>query len=279
MPLRGEGAAVLGVGVVARDLTDTQRALEAERGLRQSEEAKAALEVHLRQQQKLEALGTLASGVAHEINNPINVILNYAELLADEVAEGPAREYARQVTAEGERVARIVRDVMLEPDLPHFSCRPQQVQQVLTNLLTNATTWIRSCRSRIRARCSRPTTTTRSYTTAGSTTAPRCSPSWRPRSTGSPAWPCCWGGLPLWLGEMGGPWETPGFELYLSDLLTTLARRGWGFAQYDDAPSGSFALRTAPGVFRDDFARLVPLCAACPGRCRSRRSTCRAARS
>jgi endoglycosylceramidase len=65
------------------------------------------------------------------------------------------------------------------------------------------------------------------------------------------------GGLPLWLGEMGGPWETPGFDLYLADLLTTLARRGWGFAQYDDAPSGSFALRTAPGVFRDGFARLV----------------------
>ncbi len=178
VPLRGEGTAVVGVGVVARDLTDTQRALEAERGLRQSEEAKAALEAHLRQQQKLEALGTLASGVAHEINNPINVILNYAELIADEVPEGPVREYARQVTGEGERVARIVRDllrfarqesearspsspaemvastvslaqsslhkdhivfdVMVEPDLPRFPCRPQQVQQVLTNLLTNA---------------------------------------------------------------------------------------------------------------------------------------------
>jgi len=178
VPLRGDDGVVLGAGVVARDLTDAQRALEAERALRQSEEAKAALEEHLRQQQKLEALGTLASGVAHEINNPVNVILNYAELVAEEAPEGPVREYARQVTSEAERVARIVRDllrfarpdreasapvdvtdlvadtvsltqaslrkdhilldVLIEPGLPAVPCRAQQIQQVLTNLVTNA---------------------------------------------------------------------------------------------------------------------------------------------
>ncbi|MCD4750778.1 MAG: GAF domain-containing protein, partial [Thermoanaerobaculales bacterium] len=46
----------------------------------QAEEEKAKLEQQLRQQQKLESIGTLAGGVAHEINNPINGIMNYAQL-------------------------------------------------------------------------------------------------------------------------------------------------------------------------------------------------------
>ena len=37
----------------------------------------------LMQQQRLESIGTLAGGVAHEINNPINGIMNYAQLIVD----------------------------------------------------------------------------------------------------------------------------------------------------------------------------------------------------
>jgi signal transduction histidine kinase len=66
-----------------------------------------------RQQQKLESIGTLASGVAHEINNPLNVILNYAEILRDTPADGPlAKEYLDSILREGERVAVIVRNLL-----------------------------------------------------------------------------------------------------------------------------------------------------------------------
>ena len=47
------------------------------------EKAKEDMELQLRQKQKLESIGTLAGGVAHEINNPINGIINYAELIED----------------------------------------------------------------------------------------------------------------------------------------------------------------------------------------------------
>ncbi|NCB00129.1 MAG: PAS domain S-box protein, partial [Clostridia bacterium] len=48
------------------------------------EEKRIADLLQFRQQQKLESIGTLASGVAHEINNPIMGIINYAQLIIDE---------------------------------------------------------------------------------------------------------------------------------------------------------------------------------------------------
>lgn len=46
-------------------------------------------ESHLRQSQKLEAIGNLASGIAHEFNNILHGILGYAELIKDAVQDQP----------------------------------------------------------------------------------------------------------------------------------------------------------------------------------------------
>jgi endoglycosylceramidase len=63
------------------------------------------------------------------------------------------------------------------------------------------------------------------------------------------------GDVPLWMGEMGGPWEAPGFEVFIQDLLSSLARRGWGFAMYADDLGGGFAIRTAPDDWREGYVR------------------------
>ena len=77
------------------------------------EEERARLEAQLRQQQKLEAIGTLASGVAHEINNPIAGIMNYAQLILDAVPpESAPAQYAQEIIQEGERVSTIVRNLL-----------------------------------------------------------------------------------------------------------------------------------------------------------------------
>jgi len=80
---------------------------------KQLEEEKLHLEAHLRHQQKLESIGTLAGGVAHEINNPINGIMNYAQLIKDRLEkDNPLQEYSSEIILETERVATIVRNLL-----------------------------------------------------------------------------------------------------------------------------------------------------------------------
>ena len=88
---------------IVRDITQRKRA----------EMEKAALEVQLQQAQKLESIGTLASGVAHEINNPINAIMNYAQLIDRRLKDkGQLNEFALAIIHESNRVATIVRNLL-----------------------------------------------------------------------------------------------------------------------------------------------------------------------
>ena len=71
------------------------------------------LQAQLLQSQKMESIGTLAGGVAHEINNPINIIMNYAELVSMRKNDAvKVEEYAQKIIGESDRVATIVRDLL-----------------------------------------------------------------------------------------------------------------------------------------------------------------------
>ena len=61
----------------------------------------------------LASLGELAAGVAHEINNPINGIINYAEILKDRFCKkGEDEEIPGRIIKEGDRVAQIVKNLL-----------------------------------------------------------------------------------------------------------------------------------------------------------------------
>lgn len=81
------------------------------------------MEQQLRQAEKLSALGQLVAGVAHELNNPLAVVMGYAQLLAKQEALGEkVRKDLMKILHESERAAKIVRNLLTfaRPREPHL---------------------------------------------------------------------------------------------------------------------------------------------------------------
>ncbi len=82
----------------------------------------------LLQTEKLATMGSLLAGVAHELNNPLSVVMGQATLLAAQVQGSPAAERAAKIVQAADRCARIVKNF-----LALARQRPPERQQVLLN--------------------------------------------------------------------------------------------------------------------------------------------------
>lgn len=135
------------------------------------------LQAQLRQAQKMEAVGQLAGGVAHDFNNILAVILNYAEFVIEDLPPGDSRlADVEEIIKAGEKAAQLVHQLLafsrqevvkervldlnavvagmrtlldrtlgedtqfvfdLSPGLPPVKADPGQIEQVLMNLVVN----------------------------------------------------------------------------------------------------------------------------------------------
>jgi two-component system NtrC family sensor kinase len=145
---------------------------------RRAEEQLQRQQEALLQREKLAAMGSLLASIAHELNNPLAIIMVQSDLLREEAGTGPLAERAAKITEAAERSVRIVKsfltlarqrgserasmelndivvaavdlltyalqvdnvevDCQLAAGLPTLWADPHQLQQVVVNLISNA---------------------------------------------------------------------------------------------------------------------------------------------
>lgn len=102
-PLHDEREQLIGAIVAVRDMTATV----------QNERAREILQQQMQQTARLVALGELAAGVAHEINNPMTGIVNYAQLLYERAPMNDEKQFLLQgILRESDRVNKIVHNLL-----------------------------------------------------------------------------------------------------------------------------------------------------------------------
>lgn len=93
-----------------------------------------ALEDHVRHSQKMESIGRLAAGVAHDFNNILTVILGNTSLLA--FSDVPGVEKAtEEISAAAERAAGLTRQLLVFSRQQPFQMRPMDINSVIRGFL------------------------------------------------------------------------------------------------------------------------------------------------
>ena len=97
------------------------------------------LEASLAQQGKMASLGILSSGVAHEINNPLGVILGYAGYLENKLdPEDPNHHFIHEIKRESKRCKKIVQDLLNYARTPQPEFAETDLNQLLDQIISFA---------------------------------------------------------------------------------------------------------------------------------------------
>lgn len=114
------------------------RGVDREIGARKrAEETARKSEEHLRQVQKFDAIGRLAGGMAHHLNNLMSVVTGYCELLLTRIpAADPLRPDIEKVHRAGERAAELTREMLAFSRRQILQPRILEINRFLSGLST-----------------------------------------------------------------------------------------------------------------------------------------------
>lgn len=117
-PYRDADGRIAGIIGAVRDITEHRQ-----------------IEEHLRQSQKMEAIGTLAGGVAHDFNNLLTVISGYGSILADSLANEPKlRSHLDQIQKAAERAMSLTRQLLAFSRKQTIQPTPLKLNQVIAGM-------------------------------------------------------------------------------------------------------------------------------------------------
>ena len=101
-----------------------------------AEEEKRSLEERLQRAEKMEAIGTLAGGVAHDLNNMLGVLIGNAEMLVEDLEKtDPLHRLAQEIMSSGERAAAEVQNLLTIARLGVVSREPANLNRIVAGLL------------------------------------------------------------------------------------------------------------------------------------------------
>lgn len=94
------------------------------------------MEATLAQQGKMASLGVLSSGVAHEINNPLGVILGYASYIEGKLGpDDPLYKYIHEIKRESKRCKKIVQDLLSYARTPKPTLERTDINELLAQIV------------------------------------------------------------------------------------------------------------------------------------------------
>ncbi len=126
---RYEGGKAVSTRGIFRDITERKR---AEAKLRKTQS-------HLLQSEKLAGMGTMAAGIAHEINNPLQVIMGMSEIIQDEESLEQIQEDVGDILGASEKIQNIVKNLSVySRDAKTLKVQPLDLNKVIRKSISVA---------------------------------------------------------------------------------------------------------------------------------------------
>lgn len=126
-PIRNDDNKVLNYVSISRDITQERE-----------------IEKHLRQQQKMNAIGELAGGVSHDFNNILTAILGYVALCMNQVEEDSKMYgYLKEIVKAGDRATKLVRQILTFSRQEEQEFHPLELQPIIEDSVSMVQTTLK----------------------------------------------------------------------------------------------------------------------------------------